>query len=416
MRKWPVIAGLAVAASILFAADRATLHGRVTDSNGKPLEGATVMIYRAGVKKGYSTFCPTCYVDCGKRTVTDRAGDFSVKDLDPDLWFDLLAVRDGYTPTFVTKVDPSQGQAATAALAPRAAVDDPDRVVRGRVVDSHGRPQRAAVVVPQGVATMGRRGPTSIYGMTEGLEPVAVTSAQGEFELAYFKKATGMLLRVEARGMATRLAVVATGAGRRVITVSNCAVIRGRLVNHGKGVAGAEVGLIPRSRGSFGRNLTIIGDPYDEIRIGTQEDGSFVITNVPAPVDWYIYGKMESIAALGATDPVQCATTRDNEEVDVGDIEIRPGHRLRGKVTLSDGTALAEGMRITISAERSCDSQTVVIGRDGGFEFAGLASAKYEILPSVRGYALPGNKGTIETTVDRNMNDAAIALKPVARR
>ena len=68
-------------------------------------------------------------------------------------------------------------------------------------------------------------------------------------------------------------------------------------------------------------NLTIIGDPYDEIRIGTQEDGLFVITNVPAPVDWYVYGKMESIAALGATAPVHCATTRDNEEVNVGDIE-----------------------------------------------------------------------------------------------
>jgi len=31
---------------------------------------------------------------------------------------------------------------------------------------------------------------------------------------------------------------------------------------------------------------------------------------------------------------MKCATVRDGEEVDVGDIEIHPGHRLRGKVTL----------------------------------------------------------------------------------
>ena len=51
------------------------------------------MIYHAGVKKGYSTFCPSCYVDCGKRTVTDRSGGFTIKNVDPNLWFELLMIR-----------------------------------------------------------------------------------------------------------------------------------------------------------------------------------------------------------------------------------------------------------------------------------------------------------------------------------
>jgi hypothetical protein len=137
-----------------------------------------------------------------------------------------------------------------------------------------------------------------------------------------------------------------------------------------------------------GAHLKVIGDPYDEIRIGTQEDGSFVIPNVPAPVAWYAYGNMESIAALGATDPVACATNRDNEEINVADIQIEPGHRLRGRVTLSDGAALADGMRITIGAERAWDTQTALIGRDGRFEFAGLATSGYQIFPSVKGYQM----------------------------
>jgi len=125
---------------------------------------------------------------------------------------------------------------------------------------------------------------------------------------------------------------------------------------------------------------------------------------------------MESIAALGAADPVACATARDSQDVNVGDIQIHPGHRLRGRITLSDGAAMAEGMRVTISSDRAFDSQTVVIGSDGRFEFAGLHTGKYEVFTSVRGYRLPENKRVIETTIDWDVDNFAIALEKGARR
>jgi hypothetical protein len=205
----------------------------------------------------------------------------------------LLVVRNGYTAAFVERVDPARGS-ATAALVPRAAVDDAARVVRGRVVDTHGRPLRDVVVLPQGVETVSAG---CIYFTTNGLEPVAVTNAKGEFELAYKEKAKGIMLRVEARGMATRFIAVPTGAEPKTITVSEGAVIRGRLVHRGKPVAGAEIGLIAQDTGAFGMHLKITGNPYPEVRIGTLADGSFVIPNVPVPVEWYLYGTMESIAA-----------------------------------------------------------------------------------------------------------------------
>jgi uncharacterized GH25 family protein len=411
-RLW--IAILIFAVSAAFAAERVTLTGTVTDSLGKPLEDATVMVYHAGVKTGYSAFCPSCYVDCGKRTVTDRTGSFTIKSLAPDLWFELLVVRDGYTPTFVKKVDPSKGPAGTAALARRAVVDDPDRVVRGRVVDTGGQPVRAAVVEPLGIYAAPED--SLWFGTIEGLEPVAVTNPKGEFELAYSKKATGMVLRVEARTMATKVVAVPTGAERKSIAVSEGAVVRGRLMNHGKPVAGAELGLIPRNTGGFSSKFKISGDPYEEIRIGTQDDGSFVITNVPAPVNWYGYGKMESIGGLGATDHMKCATVRDGEEVDVGDIEIHPGHRLRGKVTLSDGAVIADGMRVTVTSEGGTgDSQTVLIGRDGHFEFVSLPTGDYQIFASVRGYESGANQDA-STTVDRDVDGFIIKLDRVVRR
>jgi hypothetical protein len=325
-------------------------------------------------------------------------------------------IHDGYTSTFVKKVDPSMGSAATASLTPRAPVADPGRVVRGRVVDSHGRPLRAAVIQPIGVSYESDKGPISAYGTIDGLEPVAVSNAEGAFELAYSRPAKGMLLRVEARGMAQRIVAAPTGAEGATITVGEGAVIRGRLVNAGKPVAGAEVGLIARERGGYGADLKVIGNPYAEIRIGTQEDGTFVISNVPAPVEWYVYGKMESIAALGASDPLECATLRDGEEVNAGDIQIHPGHRFRGTVTLGDGAAIADGMRVTIDSTRAWDSQTVVIGRDGRFEFIGLPTAKYEIFTSVRGYQLQEGRRVLETTVDRDIDSFAITLDRAARR
>ncbi len=389
---------LACVAFPALGAGKATLTGKVTDSAGKAVEHATVLVWHAGPKVGYSTFCPSCYADCGKRSTTDAGGGFRIGNLDPDLWFELLVVRDGYTPAFVKKVDPLNGAAPDAVLSPRPPVNDPARVLRGRVVDAHGRPLRDAAVQPQGIQTERNGQPASIYGTIQGLDPVAVTNAKGEFELAHSEPVERMLLLVEARGMAPKLAPLPTGLERQTITVTDGAVIRGRLVEDGKPVAGAELGLAGRQRG-WGANLKIIGDPYQEVRIGTQADGTFAITNVPAPGKWYLYPKMDSVAKRGAARPIEVATAKDLEEIELGDIPLKPGHRLRGKVVLNDGQPLAAGMRVFITPGcRNCmpgyesfsiqDSQTVTLGADGAFEFTGLADGPYQLTVSVKGYAL----------------------------
>lgn len=58
---------------LLFGVDSASAlgngsrSGAVQDAAGRPVEHATVLIYHAGVKHGYSIMCPSCYIDCGKR-------------------------------------------------------------------------------------------------------------------------------------------------------------------------------------------------------------------------------------------------------------------------------------------------------------------------------------------------------------
>ena len=396
------------------ATDRAVITGTVTDNLGKPLKGATVMVWHAGVRKGYSSYCPGCYRDCGKRSTTDAAGSFTIGNLDPELWFELLVVRDGYTPTFIEKVDPAIAGPKTVSLTQRAIVNDPMRVVRGRVVDSHGRARRDAVVIPEGVTTQINGGNHSMYGTIKGLDPIAVTDSRGRFDLAYNQEASGMMVRVEARGMATKFAALPSGAKRQTITIFDGAAIRGRLLNQGKPVAGAEIGLIAEERGGFRDNLKIVGNPYPEVRIGTQGDGSFLIPNVPVPVVWYVYAKMESIASLGAVNPVETSTVRDGELLKVDDLEIVPGHQLRGRITLSDGARIPDGMRITIGTDRVWDSQTVLIGPDGSFDFRSIPTGKYKIFPSVRGYRLHNKQSTIEMIIDKDIDTFTLVLEPVS--
>jgi hypothetical protein len=148
------------------------------------------------------------------------------------------------------------------------------------------------------------------------------------------------------------------------------------------------------------------------MRIGTKEDGSFAITNVPAGRIWMLYPKMESLAARGiGADPVACETKDDGQEVDLGDILLKRAYTLRGRVALSDGKPVAPDMRVTLSADRAWDSQVAVIGEDGRFEFHGLPPGVYGIAAAVKGYH-PGGQFAGEALVNREVNDLVIRMEP----
>jgi hypothetical protein len=279
---------------------------------------------------------------------------------------------------------------------------------------------RDAIVKAQGILydDPAQGGHVSMYGEVASLDPIAVTNDKGEFEVSYDRAALETLIIVEARGMAPKLFNhLTTGLERHTLTVTEGAVVRGRLVENGKPVADAELGLIAQQRG-MGAELKMFGSPYEEIRIGTQADGKFVITNVPAPVDWYVYGKMESIVSRGGTVPVKCATKADAEDIDVGDIEIKAGYRLRGKVVLSDGRPISPGMNVILSSASVFDSQKARLETDGSFEFTGLAPGKYQIDASVRGYrpaewdykTQPERPGTVQ--VDHAVDGVVVTLFP----
>jgi hypothetical protein len=207
-----------------------------------------------------------------------------------------------------------------------------------------------------------------------------------------------------------------TGPQRHSVTLTDGATITGRLLTNGKPVPNAQVGLIAKDRGGFQDNLKIAGDPYAEIRIGTGADGRFTITNVPGPVDWYLYAEMDSISSMGATSPIEVKVTKDGEYLQTADLVVKPGYRVRGTVLVSDNKPIPEGMHVTISSDTVWDSQTVPLAPDGHFEFVNLPPGKYTISASVKGYREKKSQyGPTPFTVDHNIDNFTTTVYPNAR-
>jgi hypothetical protein len=385
------------------ASRAAVATGVVNDAAGNPVADATVLVYSAGARKGYSPFCPTCYVDCGKRTATDATGKFTLSGLDDQLLFNLLVLKEGYAPEWMRKVDPLSGPIAAVNIDVRPHVEDAQRALRGKIVDQTGAAVPYALVEPQG-ATVLRDGQLETYFGTSGSgDLLAVANDRGEFELAYGVPAKTLLLLVSARAKASRLLSANTGLDRKTIAVTDGATIRGRLLKDGKPQAGVELGLATVRRE--------MGSSYPEERVSTDEKGRFLFTNVPPARVWDLYARMESLEGRGAMAPLQCATERDGQDVDVGDIRLQRGATLSGRVELTDGKPVPEGMRIVVSAPLGPDGQTIVLAPDGSFVFRGLMPGAYVVSPAVKGYR-PLDGAFLEVLVKSGVNHHVIRLQP----
>lgn len=403
------IALFALAAAVSGAARAATIKGRVMDAAGGPAQGATVLVYSAGVRKGYSTFCPTCYVDCGKRAITDVNGEYAIAGVDDELVFNLIALHDGRIPAWIRGVDPLKGVPVETVLKPR--VESGETQMAGRIVDKTGSPVPYAVV--QLTAVLARNGGGTLGTFPDGF---AVSNTRGEFLLAANDPGvaenlartlggpiSGMLMEVKPRGLAPKLYTARLDGRKQEITVSEGATVRGRLLFRGNPVPGAQLALATMNR--------MNGAAYSSIHIGTDEEGRFAITNVPVGRVWSLEVSGDSLAEPAIAEPRYLSTERDGQVVNVGDMVMQIGYSLGGRVILADGKPLPADMRI--SASNKSSSRSVILPPDGRFEIKGL-KGPYMLIPQVRGYRLPDDV-YLETVVQRDTRDLTITLEPLNR-
>lgn len=361
-----LILSLLLAAAPGSAAERgADLAGTVTDAGGQPLAGATVYVYTAGPRQGASAFCPSCYVDCGKRQTTDAQGRFRLPALDRSLIFRVLTLREGYEPVFTPKVDPLQGEIKVALRKRDLSREDPQRLVTGRVLDPEGRPVAGATVEPLGYRRMDGEGE---YGGNPGMEALAITDGQGEFHLRAPEPGVFVPVLVQARGLASRVAAdLVSGTGRQEeIRLALGTTFTGAVRDlAGRGVPGAVVHVVPTDRRveTFTR--------WQEIATGP--DGRFALPNVPAGREYSVSVRMDSLreAGLGTTHQILRAG-RDDTATDGIELTARPAVEVTGQATLKDGKPVPAGTQITLGRTGTWDVQQAVVGSEGRFRFQGV--------------------------------------------
>ena len=399
------LAGLAAARPVNAATD---LTGRVLGNDGNPLAKAAVFIYTAAPRVGISPFCPSCYVDCGKFRTTNREGAFRIPALSDSLLFRVLVTARGHEPTFVARVDPQAGP-----IEVRLAQRDPSRIdpklgLQGRVVDRFGKPVMGATVTPVGY----HRGDTLMFGLMPGTDPLSITDERGRFAIASAVSGATWFLSLKARGLAPRaLQQVRPGREAR-IELSGGATVTGRILNGGRPVAGVAIGLVQADR----RSESYVG--RDEI--GTDDQGRFTFSNVAPALTYLVFAKMSSLGAVGAVPAESLVVGADGTTANAGDLNVRPAHRLRGRVVLSDGGQVPPGTRALLVTRDGSDALVVQLDPEGRFEAVGVPTDSIEIRALVRGYRVapsnagfdPINASSVMVFVGNDVDDFELLLEP----
>lgn len=397
-----------LAATLATVPARADLHGRVLDASGEPIRGASVFIYTAGARVGVNPFCPSCYADCSKSAATGDDGGFLIRSLDSSLIFRVLVVGEGFGPSFVDKVDPLKGpiEARLRPIDPKRL--EPRRFIRGRVVDPDGNPVVGAEVTTSFFKTEARS------GFAPGIvDPVMVTNMRGEFTLTSRSPVESVDVEVRARGLAPRLFhELSPRDSSHELRLGRGVSVSGRIVRGGKALPGVVVGLVQASRDSE----TFLG----HTEIATDEAGRFEFSNVSPNDLYYVYGVMKSLKAWGSLEARELKVGGDGTAADVGELEVGPGHRLAGRIVLSDGKLIPRPTRVLVSREKAWDSQMVELDENGRFVVEGLATEEYSVASVIPGYRLspknecasPLNPGLLEGRVDRDVSDLTILYEP----
>jgi hypothetical protein len=326
-----------------FAAD---LTGTVVDPAGKPVRGAHVYVYAAFPKLGLSSVCPNCYRDCGKHEPVDKKGAFRVKSVDETLYFDVLAVADGYEPAFARRADPN-GAPSRITLT-RRTTDDADRLITGIVLDPKGKPVIGAAVEPSGY----HLGSSTGYGNLPGLDKVSITNAKGEFALR-MPDATGKLdVRATARALAPQIERMLVPGERRTIHLIEGTAITGHIERDGQPVAGARVVFMQRDR----RSANYLG----RTEIATNGSGFFMMTSLGPNEEYVVF--TPDLAA----DPKLVKTGADGTSADAGTLKVGAGRRVAGKVEVPAGQPMPT---LVLTGDYTATSHTITPSADGTFAF-----------------------------------------------
>ena len=350
---------------------RPSIVGKVTDPDGKPLPGVRVDISTAAPKVGPGIFCPSCYLDCAKWSMTDDTGQFKLEKLDAKLKFRLVVAAPGRK-TYQTKlIDPSETP-VNIVLQPLPDDINPKRVVSGVVKNEQGIPVAGAFVEPYGAKTAVKRW----WGQVDGVEPT-VTDEKGRF--AMLLPADFLALDIEVTGngfCGLQVILLEPGAAPVDLEVKDGARVTGHLVHRGQPVANMTIAVVQMNR-SAGDGIFIAA-----VSAVTDSEGAFEFRNLPPDQQYCIYSVVGD-AKRTASDRIltvkKFKVPASGMTRDVGRLEVSDPISIRGHVERIDGKPLPENLTLSFGREPAWDLIGIQVASDGSFEAAGLPPETYEI-------------------------------------
>ena len=349
------------------------LIGQVLTSEGRPLGDATILIFTAGPREGTSPFCPSCYIDCRKRTQSGADGAFKIEAVDSTLVFRLLVIGKNRQPIFVPGVDPFKGPVrVTLPKLARETLGSKNQLI-GRVVGTRHEPLANAVVIFE----MFGGDEANCGGECDGVDRAAATDENGEFLLSSAKRFDWMTVTVKAAGFAERKFFKLPSGTSYELRLTEGATVTGRVLREGQPAPDVTVGLVPvdRSDSSTGHLEAVTG-----------QDGRFTFFNVPPYQSCVVYGVMDSLQKLGALRSKRTKIGADSTRKDVGDLDVEIGWHVAGRVLTTDLSPLPPGTRILLARDDAWDTSERELGPDGSFAFKNVPTGTISLSVNLLGY------------------------------
>ncbi len=356
---WAVLATVGGALS----AGGVEIGGTVRTTDGRPAAGVKVWILSVRADDEGNTN-PWCAPDCGKHTVTDQRGMFSLDGLESGARFEVLVEAKGFHPG-TTVINPNSNQPLGEVVLVKQ-TDPPAAAthrVLGRVLRPDGTPAADALV-----SVHSSQPPSAV-------EQFVVTGPDGRFVLVSDRHMWRVDVTVRALGAAGgQIYSLKPGGEENTLQLTAGATVRGRVLSRIRPAPGVKVVARSTHRVMAARKtIEVVFLAHEQL---TDAEGCFKFENVAADSELCICTQMQSLAEKNlAAIPQEVRVPANGGELETGDFNLHPAHCVRGRLLTSDGGPLPRGTRASIERRNlSADWQEVGVDDAGNFEFWGVPS------------------------------------------
>ncbi len=325
---------------LLNQSDTETLDGYVFDTDGKPIEGAIVVVSTCRPRTGPATTCPSCYLDCSKKTLTNASGKFAIDGLSPKLQFSLAVGGINYQGIVTKHFDPQDNPTIEFNLM-ELPVANTSRRIQGRVTDSKG----ASVVGAEIRSHLVRNSDGRMSSNESTVTPLTISDQQGNFVVCVGEAVSQVHWRVSAGGFAPNQFLWQPKSAEPIsIELAEGASIRGQLVHDGEPIVGAMMGIVQSDRS--------IGNIVTPQELCTDDEGIFQFEGLPPDIDYAIYTVMHQ--SIAATLPVSLIKAPANGQLaDLGEIATQSAKALSIIVETDDNGPLPANGRVFVSRSKA---------------------------------------------------------------